>query len=451
MYPMFSNPINPVLAFTFASPLRGDSVTRNQFSTRNRCIRSRNIIFAISEPAVGPSSNNRVASKNEAAPKSSSATTKMPVKKKGSTTTASSSNISTSAAHDLTTGLVGETKLPLHHILVIHCGGTFGMDSKASYDGDGKITNGGTYRSGLQPGGLLADILEHFPELRTIANLDVHVCMNIDSSRIGPQEWIKIAKVLDKNRDLYDGFVIIHGTDTMTFTGSALSLMLAGFRKPVVLTGSQLPMSMARSDARQNLIDSVTVACSSELEEFAICFGGTLLRANRAIKSSSSAYRAFSSPTHPALAVLGVEPEWNMNALWKDPEIYRPRMKLDPSVVRIPVVPGVRPQMAYGDLVDRGVKGAVIESFGVGNMPDQKSAGWIEWLRQQRKKGLEVYLASQCQTGPLNPALYRSGSAALSFGAVTTRRMTSETAVVKLMLCLAYPDLHLSYPLAGEL
>lgn len=342
---------------------------------------------------------------------------------------------------------------PLASVLIVHCGGTFGMDPKASFEEDGSIVKGtgGSYKSGLRPGGLLADILEHVPELRTLANLDVTVAMNIDSARVGPVQWVKIAKVLHKNRTSYDAFVIIHGTDTLCYTAAALSLMLAGFGRPVVLTGSQLPMLMPRSDARQNLIDAVSCATDGVLEEFAICFGGTLLRGNRALKASSTSYRAFASPTHPPLASLGVDIEWDRSALWKDPGVYRPRFNLEPSVIRIPVVPGVNPNMSYGDLFGRGIRGAVIESFGVGNMPDTKSAGWMDWLRKQRKAGLEVYLASQCTTGPLNPELYRSGSTALSFGATSSRRMTSETAVVKMMLCLSYQDLHLSYPLAGEI
>ncbi|CAN8075357.1 unnamed protein product [Agarophyton chilense] len=328
---------------------------------------------------------------------------------------------------------------PLPRVLIIHCGGTFGMQQST------------TQRSTtLKPSSFLADLQEAFPELNEIASLNVSTPMNLDSTRMGPDHWIKIAKLLDKHRDNYDGFVIIHGTDTMSYTGAALSLMLAGFRKPVVLTGSQRPMLMPRSDARQNLIDAVTVACRPKLQEFAVCFGGLLLRANRTMKYSSSAYRAFTSPTHPPLAVLGVDIEWNQFALWKDPGVYRPRIKLDPNVIRIPVVPGANPKVSYGDLYSRGVRGAVIESFGVGNVPDHRGAGWMGWLRSQQKLGLKIYLSTQCATGPLNPNLYNS-SAAGALGATSTKRMTTEAAVVKMMLCLAHPDLHLSYPLAGEL
>lgn len=339
----------------------------------------------------------------------------------------------------------------LRRVLIVHCGGTFGMDVSASFDSTGLLRRGGHYNQSLRPGNLLADIMQHVPELRALADLDVSVAMNKDSARMGPPDWMRIARLLHKRRADYDAFVVIHGTDTLAYTGAALSLMLAGFAKPVVLTGSQLPMLRARSDARQNLIDSVSCATEGVLEEFAICFGGTLLRANRAQKTSSTAYRAFDSPTYPALAKLGVDVDWNHSALWKDPGVYRPRFKLETNVIRIPVVPGVNPAVAYGDLYGRGVRGAVLESFGVGNLPDTRSAGWLDWLRSQRKLGLEVYLASQCVTGPLHPELYRSGSAAMAFGAQATRRMTAETAVIKLMLCLGHVDLHPSYPLAGEL
>ena len=114
-------------------------------------------------------------------------------------------------------------------------------------------------------------------------------------------------------------------------------------------------------------------------------------------------------------------------------------------------MPGLNPRVAYGNLFERGVRGAVLESFGVGNLNDTKSAGWIDWLKEQRKLGLEIYLASQCTTGPLHPELYKSGSKAMAYGAQATRRMTAETAVVKLMLTLAHGDLHPSFPLAGEL
>jgi len=344
------------------------------------------------------------------------------------------------------------------------------MDPGASYDADEdfggeglrlKEGTGGVYPTTkqMQPGRMLADLLATIPELRTFANLDVHVLFNKDSCRIGPPEWLKIAKTLHAARSHFDAFILVHGTDTMAYTASALSLLLAGFRKPIILTGSQLPLAMPRSDARQNLIDSLTCATASftpphvHCGEVCICFGGVLLRGNRASKTNSSAYRAFSTPSYPPLAQLGVDVGWNTAVMLSEQQrgVYRPRFKLNPNVLRIPIVPGSDPRQAYGDVYARGVRGVVLETFGVGNMPDLPMHGWLPWLRQQRRKGLQVYLASQCGAGTLHPELYRSGSLALELGVQAGPQMTPECAAVKLMLCLAHPDLPLSQPVAGEL
>lgn len=364
---------------------------------------------------------------------------------------------------------------PLPKVLLVHTGGTLGMDPGESYSEDVvghvqlKEGTGGVYpkTDHLQPGAVLSDLLTAVPELENFAVLDVEIPFNVDSCRIGPRQWIQLAKLLDKKRPHYDAFMVVHGTDTMVFTAAALSLMLAGFKKPIVMTGSQLPLAMPRSDARQNLIDAITTATAGvagnnfathrmgypvRLEEVAICFGGKLLRGNRARKSHSSVYQAFDSPTYPYLAELGVEVEFDHSSLLHAAhDVYTPRFKLNSSVIRIPIVPGVDPRKAYGDIYERGVRGIVLEAFGVGNMPDNPSHGWLPWLKQQRKKGLQVYLCSQCQAGNLNPELYRSGSVALNMGVESGRQMTPECAVIKMMFCLEYPDIPLSQPIAGEL
>eukprot|EP01026_Neomeris_dumetosa_P010293 TRINITY_DN13836_c0_g1_i11.p1 TRINITY_DN13836_c0_g1~~TRINITY_DN13836_c0_g1_i11.p1 ORF type:complete len:476 (+),score=54.06 TRINITY_DN13836_c0_g1_i11:39-1430(+) len=351
---------------------------------------------------------------------------------------------------------------PLPRVLLIHTGGTLGMDPGQSYESDQEGLHlirgtGGSYKGSLQPGDLLSNLKEVVPEMSVFGNLHLEVAFNKDSSRVGPQDWVRLAKLLDANRHKYDAFLVIHGTDTMAYTASALSMMMLGFKKPVILTGSQLPLAMPRSDARQNLIDSITCATSYfspphvELQEVGICFGGKLMRGNRAQKVNSSQYAAFDSPSYPHLASLGVDIEWNMRFLLRPEGAYRPRFKLNPNVIRIPIVPGCDPCKAYGDLISRGVKGVVLEAFGVGNMPDQESAGWLPWLRDQRSKGLQVYLASQCTNGPLQPELYHSGSVALALGVEAGPQMTPECAVVKMMLCMAYPDIPPGVPLAGEM
>lgn len=350
----------------------------------------------------------------------------------------------------------------LPKVLLIHTGGTLGMDPYESFEEDKeghvalKVGTGGRYARGLRPGSVLSNLLNLVPELGTLAALDVQIPFNKDSSNVGPPEWIKLARILHSKRELYDAFLVVHGTDTMAFTASALSLMLAGFGRPIVLTGSQVPLALPRSDARQNLVDALTCAIAYQQPpyprfiEVGICFGGRLLRGNRSQKVNSTRYQAFDSASYPALAQLGVEVEWNSDALLEEHFVYRPRFELDSRVLRVPIVPGSDPRMAYGDLYGRGIRGIVLEGFGVGNLPD-KSGGWLSWLKSQRKKGLAVYLRSQSSLGPLAPNLYRSGSAAIKMGVEAGPQLTPECAVAKLMLCLKYPDIPMGLSLAGEL
>lgn len=231
--------------------------------------------------------------------------------------------------------------------------------------------------------------------------------------------------------------------------------MLAGLDRPVIVTGSQRPLSMPRTDARQNLVDAVScvVAGSAHacLNEVCVCFGGLLLRGNRSQKTHSSAYRAFSSPTYPPLAKLGVDVSFNDTVLLPRPAAYRPRFAMAPHVMRVPIVPGLDPRLAYGDIAARGVRGVVLEVFGVGNCDDREDAGWLPWLREMRERGVLFFLTSQCEQGYLAPQSYRSGSAAMMLGAANSKLMTPEAATVKLMFCLANPDISLQDSIAGEL
>jgi L-asparaginase len=350
---------------------------------------------------------------------------------------------------------------PLPKVLVLHTGGTLGMDPYESYetDANGRLVlkkgTGGRYKRGLRPGAMLDTLLSNVPELSTLADLDLVIPFNKDSTNIGPQEWVKLARLLHSKRELYEAFLLVHGTDTMAYTASALSFMLVGFRKPIVLTGSQIPLALPRSDARQNLVDALTCAVDSmrlrsiHFQEVAICFGGRLIRGNRAQKINSTNYQAFDSLSYPHLAKIGIDIEWNEQALLKVQGVYHPQFELETRVMRLPVVPGCDPRIAYGDLYGRGMRGIILEAFGVGNLPDQKD-GWLPWLRSQRRKGLHIYLRSQSSLGPLAPQLYRSGSAAIKMGVETGPQMTPECACAKMMLCLK-TNLPMGMPLAGEI
>jgi L-asparaginase/Glu-tRNA(Gln) amidotransferase subunit D len=334
---------------------------------------------------------------------------------------------------------------------------------------------GNHYSSALRPGSMLSGLLAAVPELAALARPTLHVAFNTDSSAIGPAEWAALARLLHESRSAYDGFLVIHGTDTLAYTASALSVMLTQFGKPIVLTGSQLPLASPRSDARQNLIDAVTciasgsVGCAGRgggsgssgsalpaplLQEVAVCFGGRLLRGNRCTKAHSAHYGAFESPSYPPLAVLGVDVEWNANALLRPEGSYTPRFKLEPRVLRIPVVPGLDPRLGYGsgkEVAARGVKGVVLEAFGVGNIPDRPEQGWRRFLEELTSSGVLVCLSSQCRMGPLRPDAYAAGVAALELEGLGLGPHTPEAAVAKTMLCCAYPDLALGVPLAGEI
>jgi L-asparaginase/Glu-tRNA(Gln) amidotransferase subunit D len=330
------------------------------------------------------------------------------------------------------------------------------------------------YPPALRPGSMLSGLLAAVPEIAALCRPTLHVAFNTDSSAVGPDEWIALARLLDARRRDYDGFLIVHGTDTMSFTASALSLLLTQFGKPIVLTGSQLPLASPRSDARQNLIDGVSViaagsgfrgggggggasaatAAAPLLQEVAVCFGGRLLRGNRCTKAHSAHYGAFESPSYPPLAILGVDVEWNASALLRPVGSYAPRFRLEPSVLRVPVVPGLDPRVGYGsgaEVARRGVRGVVLEAFGVGNVPDRPEQGWREFLRELSGAGVLVCLASQCRMGPLRPEAYAAGVAALELAGLGLGPRTPEAAVAKTMLCCAYPDLALGVPLAGEI
>eukprot|EP00879_Flechtneria_rotunda_P027314 GHRR01029258.1.p1 GENE.GHRR01029258.1~~GHRR01029258.1.p1 ORF type:complete len:383 (+),score=131.02 GHRR01029258.1:795-1943(+) len=291
----------------------------------------------ISAAAAGMS---RTRPKQTVPPGSAADASSKPRQRSGSTKQSSSNGNgnSNSQLPDIVTGPHVVVSQPLPHVLILHTGGTLGMDVQQSFEAVPehpaqlllKKGTGGSYK-GLVPGDMLTNLFQQVPELCKFANLDLQVVFNKDSSNVGPKEWTQIAKLLDKNRQAYDAFLVVHGTDTMAYTASAISLMLQGFKKPVVFTGSQLPLSSPRSDARQNLIDALTCATAAakpphvSLQEVAVCFGGKLMRGNRTRKVNSSNYQAFDSPGYPHLAALGVDVDWNERYLLRVEGGYQPR------------------------------------------------------------------------------------------------------------------------------
>lgn len=252
-----------------------------------------------------------------------------------------------------------------------------------------------------------------------------------DSSDISVPEWTKIGETIKENYNLFDGFVVLHGTDTMAYTTSALSFMLEGLEKPVVFTGSQIPLSEIRSDGKDNLVTALLIACSNFLSEVCLYFGGRLIRGNRATKISADGLRAFDSPNFPALAQAGTRISFNKDLLL-------PKgvgLKFVPFADNIPIAvlkvfPGIQFDLFEGILTKR-LKGIVLETFGTGNIPGYDNK-FIPMIDKAIKNGTVVTVCTQCLQGTVIMGTYKAGAALKSAGAVCGYDMTVEAAVAKL-------------------
>ncbi len=305
-------------------------------------------------------------------------------------------------------------------ILLIHTGGTFGMSPVVPGEE-------------LAPGQLQDQILTYVPEIEKIADIHVKIPFNLDSSNIHAPEWDLLAQLVYDNEKNYDGFVIIHGTDTMAYTASALSFSLLNFRKPVVLTGAQRPLSQLRNDARSNLIDSIELATMG-IPEVMIVFGQRVLRGNRSKKINISSYDAFDSPNYPYLGRIGVKIEIDEKQIR--------------SVTGTPLLlPGFREQVVvlnaqpsleatiFENLLDANVRAFIILGFGAGNLPATYGR-WIDFITKAIDQGNVVFVGSQSVYGGIDLNLYECGKQALRAGARGIGKMTLEAAYVKLQKIL---------------
>lgn len=296
------------------------------------------------------------------------------------------------------------------------------------------VTTGGTF--GMLPGskGFLRGVLKAVPEARAAADLDVASPFALDSSSLTPAHWTILARLIAARMDDYDGFVVTHGTDTMAYTASALSFMLEGLRKPVVLTGAQRPLAEVRNDARSNLIDAVEVAAHGP-PEVVIAFGGLVLRGNRARKWSLSDYRAFASPNYPTLGEAGATMHFHPEH-WRKPRgTFRLREELEPRVLHLRLAPGLYGSRLEGlDLA--AVRGVVLEAFGAGNVPLDPKGREVFPLTRLAEQGVLVAVCSGAEHGSVNLDLYDGGRRAKQAGAVSAGNLTAEAAVVKLMCAL---------------
>lgn len=253
----------------------------------------------------------------------------------------------------------------------------------------------------------------------------------LDSSNITYVQWNMIAGTIKENYDKYDGFVILHGTDTMAYSASALSFMLEGLKKPVIFTGSQIPLYELRSDGRDNLITSVMIAANPEIHEVCLYFGNQLLRGNRAVKTSADGLIAFSSPNYPALAKAGISIEY-FSGRFMPPlkEPFRITEMKPVSVGVIKLFPGIQFEL-FAPIVTKELKGLVLETFGTGNIPNYDRA-LPPLISHAIENGTAVVVSTQCMQGTVRLGTYETSSELAKAGAASGYNMTTEAIVTKL-------------------
>ena len=317
-------------------------------------------------------------------------------------------------------------------VLLIYTGGTIGM-----------IENPET---GALEAFNFDQLQENVPELKRFNYRISSYQFNppIDSSDMEPTLWAKLVKIIHYNYNNFDGFVILHGTDTMAYTASALSFMLENLSKPVILTGSQLPIGVLRTDGKENLMTSIEIAAAQDKEgkalvpEVCIFFENHLLRGNRTTKINAENFNAFRSYNYPTLATAGIHIKYDYDRIRKaDPKTpMHPHYVFDTNVVILTIFPGIQENIVKTVLNTPGLRAVVLKTYGSGNAPQKP--WFIQLLKEATQRGIVIVNISQCSTGMVEMARYETGLHLLDAGVISGYDATVESVLTKLMFLLGH-------------
>jgi L-asparaginase len=336
-------------------------------------------------------------------------------------------------------------------VLIVYTGGTIGMTEDPTtgvlkpYD----FQRLRTYVPELDRLGFQIDSVQFEPPM--------------DSADMGPEQWKRIIRTIEEGYGRYDGFVVLHGTDTMAYSASALSFLLEGLGKPVILTGSQLPVGKIRTDGKENLLTALEMAVDRDeegkafVQEVCVFFQNVLMRGNRTSKTDASYFNAFHSFNFPVLAEAGVEIGYRKDLMLKPPAGTVPQFRctLDPNVAIVKIFPGISAEILRAMTAIPFLKGIVLETYGTGNVPG--GAWFLDIVAEAVARGLVMVNITQCVSGSVDMRRYPSGRALEERGVLSGGDMTTEAAVAKLMYLFGRGfsgeevRRRMGVPLAGEM
>lgn len=330
-------------------------------------------------------------------------------------------------------------------VLLIYTGGTIGMFKNEE--------------TGALEAFDFEQLLNFMPELKRFdIQIDTLSFEPIDSSAISPELWSRLVTTIEQKYENYDGFVILHGTDTMAYSASALSFMLENLRKPVIFTGSQLPIGQLRTDGRENLITSIEIAGAKNennpiVGEVCIFFQNKLFRGNRARKYNAEYFDAFESPNFNPLAEVGINIKYNYHALKLNEltKIVHFHKKMDTNVAILKMFPGISQNYIETIFNIKNLKGIILETYGSGNAPTDK--WFFDILRKADSNKIAVMNVTQCDAGSVKLGLYETSIAFLDLGVISGIDITTEAAITKMMFLIGMnlPFEKLKYFLANSI